>query len=545
MKEMRKALALALAVIMATAAFAGCGQTETKVSEESSSVQASVAESTSQEPEVAEPEPKDPITLEWYYAGNGMQQDTQKVEDYVNELLKDFEGLEHVTLHLNCFTNDVYKDQVALAQTAGKQMDIIQTYKLDYNQEVANGTFIALDDYLAMDEYADLYNELPEWLWNQVVRDGSTYVVPIYQIGATSCYVFLPEEYAQYGDLDVFRSFDIHDVSTVTAYCEEIEKITLAVREAEGTTTKYCAGIAGSISTYGDFVHRDIFDQKSGFMLLHGDETVTNIYLTDAWKEACRFAAKWVEEGLLPADLGVRNTSTWSTKYMLDPESYILTIGNGYGSEELQSEKKTLEYGFDTVAVNMYEDYFFRASWGAGGNGITTTCENPEDALTLLQALNTAAGAEIYNALVYGLEGVHYEKVDDTHIKTLEYDSSQGGTSTTYAGWKWILGNTSYVYLNQGCTEGEAELVKEINENPDNLASILLGGFNLVLDPVSTEIAQCRTVVEEYSSTLTQGAKGADWEAYYDEFVAKLEAAGVQKVMDYIQGELDAFLSTK
>ena len=99
--------------------------------------------------------------------------------------------------------------------------------------------------------------------------------------------------------------------------------------------------------------------------------------------------------------------------------------------------------------------------------------------------------------------------------------------------------------MNQGCAEGEAELVKEINENPENLQSALLGGFSLVLDPVSTEVAQCRTVVEEYAKTLQQGAKGADWEAYYNEFVAKLEAAGVQKVQDYVQGELDAFLKTK
>ena len=40
-------------------------------------------------------------------------------------------------------------------------------------------------------------------------------------------------------------------------------------------------------------------------------------------------------------------------------------------------------------------------------------------------------------------------------IKTLEYEGTQGLSDSSYAAWKWVIGNTKYAYLNQGCIEGD------------------------------------------------------------------------------------------
>lgn len=537
----KKMLAMLLTLVLVFGLVA-CGQTEPPAEEPAD--QPAVETPADKPAEEPAEEPKEKVVLEWYYAGAGMQQDTQKVQDYVNELLKEVPGLEHVELHLNCFTNDIYKDQVLLAQTAGKQMDLVQTYRLNYSEEVRNGTFIPLTDYLAMEEYASLKDELPEWLWQQVTIEGDPYVVPVYQIGATTCNLVTPSEYAQYVDMEKFTAVSAHDAASVAAMGAEIEKLAIAVQEAEGSTTKYAMPIGWAME-FGDFIHRDNLDLNSGFMLYHGDTDASNLYLTEAFKESCRLAAEWVQKGLLPVDATVRDWTVWKSGNMLNPESFVICYENGFGGEERLDDVYTTQYGFDIEIQDLFENYFFRASWAAGGTGITSTCENPDDAMRLLQVLNTEEGVEIYNALVYGLEGVHYEKIDDTHIKTLEYDGSQGDASTTYAGWKWILGNTSYVWLNQGCTEGEMEKVKEVNENPDNYMSILLGGFALDLNPIATEIAQVTAVVEEYTDTLMFGAKGADWEAYYEEFEAKMEAAGTQVVLDELNAQISAFLASK
>ena len=90
--------------------------------------------------------------------------------------------------------------------------------------------------------------------------------------------------------------------------------------------------------------------------------------------------------------------------------------------------------------------------------------------------------------------------------------------------------------------DGDIELVAEINENPDNIVSDMMG-FRVDLEPVSTEVSQCAAVVTEYKDALIWGSLGADWEAYYDEFMTKLEAAGVQTILDEVQSQYDEFLN--
>ena len=114
---------------------------------------------------------KEPVTLEWYYGGVGVQRDTELVEEAFNELLHTYEGMEHVTVHLNISGSSDHANSVALAQGAGQQIDIIQTYKLDFASEVNNGTFIALNDLL--EEYPDLKNEFEDWIWDLGSVDGN------------------------------------------------------------------------------------------------------------------------------------------------------------------------------------------------------------------------------------------------------------------------------------------------------------------------------------------------------------------------------------
>lgn len=491
----------------------------------------------------AEEEAQEPVILEWYYAGNGIQKDTQKIEDRVNELLKDYEGLEHVQIHLNCIARDDYAQQILLNQTAGKQMDIIHCYRLNYADEINNGTYLALDDMLATDEFADLRNELPQWLWKTLQVNGQTYIVPGYQMAATDRYLIVPTEYMQYADADVLNSIELSDAASVTTLCDQIEKITKSVIEATGME-KYAMPLGEGIALTNTYIQKDILEGGSGTIVPVGSTEVTNVYMTDAFKEACRIAAKWVEEGLLPSDAAVRDVSKWENGYLTSDQACAVATAQTTGDNELVGTLRTAADGYDVTAIKLHEHYFIQRGWGAGGNGVTATCEHPVEALRFLQAINTEKGKEIYNTIVYGLEGVHYEKLDDNHIKTLEYDGTQGGTDTSYAAWKWVIGNTKYVYLNQACTDNDAAITADINDNPENPSSKLMG-FVLDLEPVSTQVAQCAAVVTEYRPALTWGSKGAEWEAYYEEFIDKLQLAGAQEIIDEVQSQIDAWLSQK
>ena len=68
-------------------------------------------------------------------------------------------------------------------------------------------------------------------------------------------------------------------------------------------------------------------------------------------------------------------------------------------------------------------------------------------------------------------------------------------------------------------------------------------GFVPNVDSFSTEIANIANIVSEYKAKMEFGTE--DFNNWYDEFISKLEQAGVDKVMDALQKQYDEFLLNK
>lgn len=255
MKKVKQLAALGLSAVM-IAGLCACGDNggqdnsstpdsaaQDSSGQESASGESSSEESSSQE-SVSDETGGEAVTLEWWYRGNGVQKDTELVEDAFNELLKTYPGMENVTVHFNCYTGGEYKNSVILAQSANQQIDILNTVGLDFAEEVGKGSFLALDDYLASN--AALKAELPDWLWELGSIDGHTYIVPNYQRAANMMYFITPKDYMdKYGDIDamreVFQNKD-RDVETVAA---TLEAYCAAVQAGEGAQ-KYMPSLGTS-----------------------------------------------------------------------------------------------------------------------------------------------------------------------------------------------------------------------------------------------------------------------------------------------------------
>ena len=537
--NLKKIFGLLLATSMVFGV-AGCGQ---ETSQETPAGNSNETGSQTAESVAAETEPaeqKDPVTLEWYYRGNGIQKDTEAVEEYVNSLLKNIEGLEHVTIHMNCFIGSDYQNQVLLAQTSGTQMDILNTVSLaSWSDEIDNGTYLAIDDYLAND-YSALYEELPEWLWESMQVDGKTYIVPNLQQGSNKIYMVIPKEYAQYVDIDKLRNLAAEGTD-IEALCDAWYEAYNAIVDNLGKDGRYLLPLSYTYTSNKYTVGGDKDFISGAFGIAAGSTEVVNFAMTDDFKALASRAAEWFEEGLIPEDILLTGESNFVKENMINGNAFVMSLEQSYGDEATASAQISASYGFDVVALPLNGSAYFMANgWPAGGNGITATCEHPEEAMRFLEVLNTEEGKEVYNAIVYGLEGTHYEKLDENHIRTLEYDGTQGGADTTYAGLKWIIGNTTHAYLNQACADTLVEDMNAVNDNPDNVMSPIMG-FRFDDSPVETELSQCQAVYQEYIDTLRFGVTGGDFENTWNEFTAKMEAAGVQTVIDEMQKQFDAW----
>ncbi len=539
MKHAKSWLALGLAAVM-TIGMVGCGnkeQQETKEASKSGAESSQVVESSSKE---ETPEVKDPVTLEWWYRGNGVQKDTELVNEEFNKLLQTYPGMEHVTVHFNCYTAADYANAVTLAQSAGQQIDILNTVNLNFPEQVKIGTYITLDDLLK--EHPDLYNALPEWLWDLGSVDGEVYIVPHYQRAASKNFLVIPKVYwDKYADQDAISEMCKNPDRTVAECTDILNAYVAAVQEGEGDT-KY-AGAPGGMWT-SSMQLTDRYDNIcDNVVLFNGDTEVKYLYTTEKAKESYEVAAKWYDEGFIRPDVLTASPATPAYAHLLDPVFECFAFQNGAGTDEEVSAQLSVQCGYDVVAISVWDNYFIQNIWGAGGDGITSACKNPEEAMRLLELMVTEEGKELYNMVVYGIEGKHYEKIDENHIKTLEYDGTQGGIDTSYAAMKWVMGNTFNAYLNQGCNERENEIALEINESPENVVSAITG-FRVDTTLIQSQLSQIKAVTEEYANTLINGVAGtAGWESIYDEYVDKLDKAGLQQVLDEVQKQVDAFLA--
>ncbi len=541
---MKKMKAVAAMLLSATMVFglAACGsnqQTNTPATSESATTTESKVES-----ETPVVEKKDPVTLEWYYRGNGVQKDSQMVEDRVNELLAEYPGLEHVTVHMNCYIGSEYQQAVTLAESAGEQIDILSTVSMtDWKQSVENGTFMALDDLLS----TEMKETLPEWLWPLGSVDGKIYMIPTYQNAGNNGYGFIPKAYEKYFDADAFKT--AVDAKDIQAVADVLAAYLEAVRAGEGTDTKWLRslGIHLTQNTTQGFYYEEPFDVLSGNFILKNDSDKVEFRLTtDYAKTLYSIAADWYEKGYIHPDVTSITEKDFFHGNMMNPASYVFSTNGAIGDEAYNDATYSNNWGFDVKSFQIQNTFFAANNWSAGGQGIHSTCKNPEEAMAFLEALNTGTekGKELYNTIVFGIEGTHYTKdaKDPERIETIEYTGSQGGTDTSYAALKWIIGNTFNAYKNQAVADGSNELTIAFNENPSNISS-KISGFALKVDKVSTQLDQINAVVKEYSTTLNNGVMGADWTKTYDEFYAKLETAGLNDVLTEFQSQVDAFLS--
>lgn len=496
---------------------------------------------------VASAEGGEKINLVYWYCGNGMQRDTQLVNDRINELLAQTPGMENVTVTLMPTLGNEYQQKLLLAMTAEEPVDIVSTFGAFANvtDEFRRGTFIALDDLMA--EIPDTVAELPGWILDYGKVDGKQYYIPTYQQNGNQRLFSIPTEYLPYiadGTKEGIRK--VLWEGTPDEKIDMIYDYVRALREAYPDKEIYTGPVASSFEQYGLAPEHDAIKvgNHRGFVVMADDHRVVEYYSTDFMKTAIKRTAEAYAEGLVPEDVLTIQATDMIGQNMLNDRAYCWTDGQGVEAEETYEAKNEEAYGFPVTVVRMDPTYYVGFTYGAGGNAITASCEHPEAAIKFIDLLCSKKGAEIYNTLVYGLEGVQYEKLDDTHIKTLEYDATQGPSSSSYAAMKWNLGNTFNAWLNQACSDELNERIVNVVHGSEARFSDLIG-FIPDTTAVENEVAQVLALQKEYYDGLIKGVMGEDWEAYFDEYCAKLEAAGCQKVIDTLQAQVDAFLAAK
>ena len=184
-------------------------------------------------------------------------------------------------------------------------------------------------------------------------------------------------------------------------------------------------------------------------------------------------------------------------------------------------------------------------------NALSVTLEDDtakrDACLKLIELIHTN---QLFNdTLRYGVQGYHWDYVDAAQYPELEgaVVRHQAG-SDGYSPWafSWPAYFETSIAVNQDVLDGKvpAPNMDQYNMYYDAVAkdgkASALGSFKMDTSAWTAAIAEMTAIKDEYYSDWATGTRSVD--EIYDEFMAKMNAAGLQEMIADAQAQLDAYL---
>lgn len=499
----KQVLATVLAVIMGMSILAGCGNSAESgnVSSGNESSQAESSSSSESEPEQTEQEPAElePVELVWNIVGTP-QDDQEAVFEEVNKVLK--EKL-NTTVQFNVIDWGAYDEKMKVAIATNEDYDICFTsdWTNPYVSNAQKGAYYPMTELLK--EYAPhIMEQVPENYWEATRVGGEIYGVVNYQVTARIEGISFPADTVE--ELG-------YDVSKITSWSDLTDYLS-TVQEKKPDMIPFLGGglsMPMLISNEKGFS----MDYLSGPLAVRAEDPTKalNGVETQEFMDYCKLMRDWYEKGYVRKDVA----SITDTKGEVKTHKYAaFSTGVGPGSPQVESSNA----GFTVVQAQTIPSYVSTGTIQAALTAISVNCKHPDRAMMLLDYL--FEDKDLYNMLCYGIEGKHYEKVNDYSIRVLEGSGYNPGIA-------WEFGSWFNAMLLEGQDEDHWDQIKEINETA--LTSPVLG---FVYDPgnVKNEMAQITALMSEYLPGLLRG--NVDPEEKVPELIEKMNAAGMEKIIE-------------
>ncbi len=468
------------------------------------------------------------VVINWTMPGPGVQTDSEMVWEEFNKQLKTYEGLENVSVKFDVISSADYAQKFLMAQTGGDKMDIVQTYTLDFVTEARNGTFAPLDKYLD-DELKQTKEELPEFIFKYGEVDGNIYAITNYQMCPSMWALNIDKKIAD-------KYMDVEKLKEVLSKPDTSNEI-YAILEEMMSKAAANGDLGKGFYTDGGmfFATRDYTDVWGNFVInTYGDDKEVKFkFQLPEVKTYYDRLADWYNKGYIRKDI----LSISDAKADMKRDGgFIAWVDNSYsGHNEIVTSD-----GYEYYSFYIFANPVIPTTNAAGAIAIAASSEHKDIAARIINLMNCEQGKDLYNLLVWGLEGVHYNKIGEDRIETIGY-TGQGNSNSPYGLWKWVVGNSKLAPTTQAEEEDYKEFVfDELNEGENTIVSKILG-FKADLTNYQSNTSQINTVVKEYGS-LGHGAV-TNHEKVYQEYMDKLEICGIEEVKAELQKQVDAFLA--
>ena len=452
-----------------------------------------------------------------FFSLNGVPSDLQMVLDAINEITIPEIGVKLVDPIIDNYGN--YHEQFNLILSGNEQLDLFMCWGTYWLPFYTKGQIIELDDLL--EEYGQGIIEAVgrEWL-DAGKAGGHQYGITTNRdLAVTRGFVLLKDICEKY-DIDVASIQTLDDLGEVFQIIKDNEPGMIPVSGANGGDK-----LLDTICTY------DSLGDTLGVLMNYGEEpVVVNYFDTDEYEQYVRYFHEWYQKGYVTEEV---MTSSDNTNPQMTAGRLFANTSNikpGFDTKQSLTVQRDV-VSVPMVEVNTNSSVVQQIQWY-----IPVNCDHPDKAMQFLNMMYT--DERIVNLLCWGIEGVHYAFTEDGHI-----DFPEGVTADT-SGYNlnmgFAMGNQflSHIWVGDELTMWDD--LKEFNETAIFSCAF---GFCWDPEPVKTEVAALNNVLNEYRCGLEWGVLDPD--TALPEFREKLHAAGIDKVVEEKQRQLDEWLATK
>lgn len=469
------------------------------------------------------------LRLKWLLPASTEEISKSEEELVERELGKFFEDMK-VEIDL-CFVNEeTYSEQVTKILQTDQPWDIM-CLNQELNQVMRNETkkfFAPITDLLST-EYTQLYESAPEYAWDVMTVNREIYAVPNKHLWAAQEGYYVRADYLQkYGrglKTDKRNSFD-----QIGSFLERVvnheDSVGTYVPKNQWERELFSNGFyfSGDIETLGV-----VRETPEGTI-------VENMFETAEFEDYCRRMRSWNMDEYIREDSAVRDANEAviaqdkkNGLFALENTSYIVpeaekhveeNFGGAYSFEALPTSDIV-------ISPNKVAEY---------STAFSVNSEHLEEAVAV--AARVYHDEQIYNTILYGIEGKHYEKLNDKQIKKIAdsgYGSNDGGAVDSL-----FLGNQYLSYV----MDDEAYDQWEVTEAWEQRAKVPAAmGFFFRTTNVSDEIRNVSAILRSDLRLLETGS--VDVDTFLPEFREKLKNAGSDRIIAEYQIQLTRWMNNK
>lgn len=413
-----------------------------------------------------------------------------------------------------------FLEKIQLMIASGERIDIcFSANSVNFNQNANKGFYMDMTEYF--NEYApDIKALYPDYVYTSGIIDGKMYALPAWKD-------FAYERTLAYNlqimdEMSAKTGIGPDDIKEL----KDIEPLLAAFKETY--PNEFPISIKSTYNWFPTLGYIPVGDYSMiGAMNIYEDDgKVVNPYEQEDAKEFLKLMHSWYKKKYMPADVATQEANAQTSGRNFFGATEMLPYQRMVSNRTQPDDKKQGD-------INLWEPWM--VSTGGSMQSIPRTAKNPVGAMKFLNLLNT--DSYLRNLVGLGIEGKHYEKLDDLHFR---YMDGKTRDEMGYYSWPYTQGNVYLTMQMEGTPDDIYEKYKEFDERALRAQNF---GFAFDADGLKTEIAAIGNVYNEFITALEVGA--IDPDVYLPQALDKMKIAGVDKVIAEMQKQFDAWKATQ